>query len=256
MFKYTPDQQDAETKTVPLKAKLRPAEGEGSCQPRAFETFHLEANNGDSDSESDFSGKDIYVEFRGEPEFQFLGAYIGNELYEKGDNDPSSAWVYILQYSFLHHARQDAEAGHKWINTDPRGSEQSLRGIQSQGYDASGSVQEFNQLEPQKYDNLKHMLGLVVGKETSWKPVANLSEDELRKTLDSASKSPVLVIPKASSKGLDASRLWIPSSKVANKVRFFNPIEKDKGVKELSIDEFRESAESIVFIKDHSALDG
>jgi hypothetical protein len=255
MFKYTPD-EDAESKVIPSKAKLRPAEGEGNCRPRAFETFHLETNNGDGDSESDSSGKDIYVEFRGEPESQFVGAYVGNELYEKGDNDPGSAWVYILQYTFLTHARKDAEAGHKWINTDPSGSEQSLRGIQPQGYDPSGAVQEFNQLAPQKYNHLKHMLGLVVGKETSWKPVTDLSDGELMKTLDSASKSPVLIIPKESSKGLDANRLWIAANKVANKVQLFNPIEKDKGVKELSIDEFKESAESIVSIKDHSAMDG
>ncbi|KAI5452280.1 hypothetical protein NCC49_000844 [Naganishia albida] len=238
LFKYAPE-QDGDRKAIPTDAKLRPAEGASSCRPSKLQTFLFESNDNPDGSD----GHGVFVKFNGEPDAEFYGAYVGDELFENGDNEPGSAWTYIMQYTFLHHARKDAEAGQKWINTD-----------------AYGSVQQFNGIPPQAYsdnDHLKHMLGLVVGKETSRKSVTDLSNADLKKTFDLAHESPVMVIPKKGSKFLDSSRIWIASKKVEKRSEiweFFNPIDKKKGKKELSLQQIKDSAASIVFIKDHSSL--
>lgn len=239
LFRY------GENELVPAKAKLRPEEGQSGCQPSAFQTFLFEDSDASPDSDSKVTDSDIYVDFRGSST-EYHGSYVGNELYENGDNAANSAWVYIFQTTMLDSAREDAKAGRKWKNTD-------------NNTDNSGLVQEFNGIQPQEYTNLGYMLKLVTGRETLQKKISDLTDDDLKKSLDAARESPVLIIPKATNKGrLDGSRIWIATVKAALQAErwtLFNPVEKKKGIEEYTLTEIKELGESIVFFNDHSPLD-
>jgi hypothetical protein len=235
LFRY------GENELVPAKAKLRPEEGQNGCQPSAFQTFLFKDSDAATDVDSKVTVNDIFVDFRGSST-QYHGAYIGKELYDHGDNAAHSAWVYIFQTTMLGSARSDAEAGRKWKDTD-----------------SDGLVQEFNGILPQDYTNLGHMLKLVTGQEAAQEKISDLMDDDLEKIMDAAHKSPVLIIPKATSNGrLDGGRIWIGWTKAPNyadKWTLFNPIEKKKGKGEYTLAEIKELGETIVFLSDHSPLE-
>jgi hypothetical protein len=119
------------------------------------------------------------------------------------------------------------------------------------------STQAFIKPSAQKYTNLGRMLELVTGEAGGQNRIDRMSDNEIREILDAAPKSPVLVIPKASNAAqkLDGRRIWIASREASGEWSFINPLEKEKARITLKMDEFKELAEEIAYLKDHKALE-
>lgn len=236
---------------APTTATIFSKSGGGTCQPFPREAISFEGSGGDKEKETN----SITIEFRGyamvdeELPYPFV-SYENDDLSSNqyGDNAPHSAWVYIFQQTMLKYAQRDIKLGktkkNLWPNTDV--SKDS----------STGNTQQFNASPPPIYKNLDRMLKLVTGQEAAQKLVRDISDDELRKILDSAPGSPVLVIPKASdaTPKLDSHRIWIGKKETSGDWSFVNPLEKEKARVPLNLDEFKASAEEIAYLKDHSPL--
>lgn len=245
IFQYS-DHSGEDNGRVPPKAVLRSTSADTGCRPSTVHSFQFEDTDSDDQGGTD---ADITVDFRGSDDNNHFGGYLGNELYDNGDNAPHSAWVYILQNTMLYNAQLDATAGNQWSNT--------MNSSKNAELDAGQNVQSFFGAVPQMYSHLGKMLGLVTGQETSQEEISGLSDGEIKEILDAAFESPVMIIPKESNKErLDGYRIWIASKKVANqdKWSFFNPVEKEKAVVELDLAEVKSLGEQIIFTTDHRAL--
>ncbi|KAJ9119651.1 hypothetical protein QFC22_003361 [Naganishia vaughanmartiniae] len=223
---------------IPANAILLPdIEGE-SCRDSGITT----AGNLRDSSDKHF---DILVDFPGGSDY-YAPPYTGDEL-KAADTSDNSAWVFLFQATMLHYAQNDvqsspsADEGGQWKNTR----------------DGGQNKQMFNpEFVPQEGENLDRMLFLATNKETSQTAIEAIQDEELKAVLDSMSKSPVLVIPKADTHNILASdRIWIgigPAEEQGTWT-FYNPVERK--TRTASRAQLREGVvQDIIYITDHSSL--
>jgi hypothetical protein len=244
-YLYQDEQQTKEYPLAPSTAMISDSV-DGNCQPFPREGFAFQGSGGDKEKETN----SIQVEFLGykmvDEEMAYYGpSYEYNDLFSDhyGDNAHHSAWMSIFQQTMLAFGQRDIEIGGGRAKMWP-----NLGGKVTQAFIGSPA---------QDYKNLGRMLQLVTNQPATQDLVKNMSDDELRKILDATPKSPVLVIPEKSNRveKLDGHRIWVPSKESSDEWSFINPLDKEKNKVTLKLNEFKDLAEEIAYLKDHKALE-
>ncbi|KAJ9097312.1 hypothetical protein QFC21_004981 [Naganishia friedmannii] len=240
MFYNDDGKANGGTWPVPGDAKLLPKDGQ-KCSESAMTDA---ANLREGVANKRYS---IMVNFTGgyDESGPYGPGYTGTDLTAADGDSDRSAWIYLFQATMLNFAQQDVES------LDPgRGQWSNTRdfGENKQGFDSDAKLQDCSKLG--------RMMYLATGRLATQESIKSCADNKkLEAILGSMSRSPVLVIPKATEgDDMRSDRIWIGTSqaKEEDMWTFWNPVDRES--KSVSMSKLVVLAQDIVYLNDHESI--